>query len=96
MIARASFKGFTALHYAVLSRSSECVKVLLDSGADPTVENDAGRRAVDYAYMDKDIEEMLLKYASKYDEILREKVSTIKNFVILIGCHIFVYSCYFL
>lgn len=75
LIARASFKGFTALHYAVLSRSRDCVQVLLDAGADPTIENDAGRRAVDYAYTDKEIEELLLKYASKLDEILKAKVS---------------------
>ncbi|KAJ8667136.1 hypothetical protein QAD02_008798 [Eretmocerus hayati] len=73
LIARATFKGFTALHYAVLSGSKDCVKVLLDAGADPTVENEAGRRAVDYAYMDKDIEDMLKKHAEKYDELIKEK-----------------------
>ena len=79
LIARATFKGFTALHYAVLSRSKDCVKALLDAGADPTVENEAGRRAVDYAYMDKDIEEMLIKHALKYDELIKEKVSSLNN-----------------
>lgn len=77
LIARATFKGCTALHYAVLSRSKECVKVLLDAGADPTIENESGRRAVDYAYMDQEIEEMLHKHAIKYDEELKEKVRKI-------------------
>ncbi|OXU21902.1 hypothetical protein TSAR_002413 [Trichomalopsis sarcophagae] len=73
LIARATFKGFTALHYAVLARSKDCVKALLDAGANPTIENEAGRRAVDYAYMDKEIEDMLIKHALKYDEIIKEK-----------------------
>jgi ATP-dependent Clp protease ATP-binding subunit ClpB len=75
LIARATFKGFTALHYAVLSRNKDSVKALLDAGANPTIENEAGHRAVDYAYMDKDIEELLIKHAIKYDEMLQVKVN---------------------
>lgn len=69
---RATFQGFTALHYAVLADSKICVKTLLDEGANPTVENEAGHRAVDYA-TEGEIKEMLIKHAIKYDEIVKEK-----------------------
>ncbi|EFN68464.1 Caseinolytic peptidase B protein-like protein [Camponotus floridanus] len=69
---RATFQGFTALHYAVLADSKICVKTLLDEGANPTVENEAGHRAVDYA-KEGEIKEMLIKHAIKYDEIVKEK-----------------------
>lgn len=70
---RASFQGFTALHYAVLADSIACVKALLDAGANPTIENEAGHRAVEYA-RDGEIKEILNKYTLKYDEILKKKV----------------------
>ncbi|XP_076237465.1 mitochondrial disaggregase isoform X2 [Calliopsis andreniformis] len=69
---RATFKGFTALHYAVLADSKACVKILLEGGANPTLENESGHRPVDYA-RDEEVKEMLQKYALKYDEILKEK-----------------------
>ncbi|TGZ48126.1 mitochondrial disaggregase [Temnothorax longispinosus] len=69
---RATFQGFTALHYAVLADSKSCVKALLDGGANPTIENEAGHRAVEYA-KEGEIKEMLVKHAIKYDEIAKEK-----------------------
>lgn len=76
---RVIFKGFTALHYAVLSDSKECVKILLDAGADPTLENEAGHRAVEYAQY-SDIKDLLTNHAKKYDELLKEKVNKLSNF----------------
>lgn len=70
---KATFQGFTALHYAVLADSEICVQTLLDGGANPTVENEAGHRAVEYAKEGK-IKEMLIKHAIRYDELVREKV----------------------
>ncbi|XP_054006541.1 caseinolytic peptidase B protein homolog [Hylaeus anthracinus] len=69
---RASFKGFTPLHYAVLADSKACIKALLDGGANPTIENESGHRAVEYA-RDKELKEMLTNHALKYDEIMKEK-----------------------
>nr|CAD7567664.1 unnamed protein product [Timema californicum] len=46
---RATFQGFTALHYAVLADHIEVVKVLLEKGADPSLENEAGHRPIEYA-----------------------------------------------
>ncbi|XP_029165260.1 caseinolytic peptidase B protein homolog [Nylanderia fulva] len=69
---RATFQGFTALHYAVLADSKICVKTLLDGGANPTIENEGGHRAVEYA-TGGEIKEMLIKHAIKYDEIVKGK-----------------------
>ncbi|XP_012261411.2 caseinolytic peptidase B protein homolog isoform X2 [Athalia rosae] len=69
---KASFQGFTALHYAVLADSMPCVEALLEAGANPTIENEAGHRAVEYA-RDGDMKELLIQHALKYDEILKEK-----------------------
>lgn len=73
MNTRATFKGCTPLHYAVLADSKACVKILLDGGANPTIENESGHRAVEYT-TDGELKEMLLKHAVKYDEIMKEKV----------------------
>lgn len=72
---RVTFQGFTALHYAVLVDSKACVKVLLDRGADPTIENEAGHRPIDYA-KEGEVKEMLFNYTTKYAELLKEKVNT--------------------
>lgn len=46
---RATFKGFTALHYAaLLSDNLNILKILLDAHADPLKENDSGHRAIEY------------------------------------------------
>ncbi|XP_014473843.1 PREDICTED: caseinolytic peptidase B protein homolog [Dinoponera quadriceps] len=69
---RATFRGFTALHYAVLVDSKACVKVLLEKGADPTIENETGHRPIDYA-KEGEVKEMLVEYSIKYDQLLKEK-----------------------
>ncbi|XP_034934875.1 caseinolytic peptidase B protein homolog [Chelonus insularis] len=69
---RATFKGFTPLHYAVLADSYECVKALLDAGANPTIDNESGHRPEEYSKNDK-IKKLLIQKAQKYDELLKEK-----------------------
>lgn len=58
---RATFKGFTALHYAVLADDAEIIKALLDAGADPLLENDLGHRAIDYCESEN-TKQLLVKY----------------------------------
>lgn len=61
---KATFQGFTALHYAVLADDAEVVRVLLEGGADPIRENDAGHRPVDYAREGK-AKVLLVKHSLK-------------------------------
>lgn len=61
---RATFQGFTALHYAVLADNVEIVRVLLEGGANPIKENDAGHRPADYA-REGEAKVLLLKHALK-------------------------------
>ncbi|KAK0166604.1 hypothetical protein PV327_004097 [Microctonus hyperodae] len=69
---KTTFKGFTALHYAVLAGSYACVKSLLDAGANPTIENESGHRAVQYSLNDE-IQKLLIDYTDRYNELMKEK-----------------------
>ncbi len=46
---RATFNGFTALHYAVLNDNLSIVNVLIEHGADPLIENEQGHLPSAYA-----------------------------------------------
>lgn len=46
---RRTFQGFTALHYAVLANDFTIVRLLLDAGANPLIENDAGHQPIMFA-----------------------------------------------
>lgn len=65
----ATFLGFTALHYAVLVDDLEVVKVLLENGANPCTENDAGHRAELYAN-DEDIKNLLQEHVKKVSIVI--------------------------
>ncbi|PSN36446.1 Caseinolytic peptidase B protein [Blattella germanica] len=77
---RATFQGFTALHYAVLTDQKEIAKLLLENGANPTIENDAGHRPLEYAH-DNETKELLRKYSTKITKLLLENGAnpTIEN-----------------
>lgn len=46
---RKDFRGYTALHYAVLNGSEKCVQLLLERGADPLIKNFSGHLSEAYA-----------------------------------------------
>ncbi|XP_077307253.1 mitochondrial disaggregase isoform X2 [Lithobates pipiens] len=62
---RASFRGCTALHYAVLANDYGTVQALLQGGADPTQVNDMGHKPLDYA-QEGELKKMLKEWESKF------------------------------
>ncbi|CAH1780032.1 unnamed protein product [Owenia fusiformis] len=69
---RSSFKGCTALHYAVLADDLLIVKLLLDAGCDPGLENESGHVASAYA-RNPLIKERLVDGEKKAAERRKEK-----------------------
>ena len=59
-----SYSGFTPLHYAILGDDKDIVKLLLDHGADPTLENNRGYTPSDYC-TNEEIKLLLKDYAIK-------------------------------
>ena len=71
---RVSFRGTTALHYAVLANNTATVELLISRGADPNLENEMGHKAIDYVKEDnRRLRQILADYASKYQEIMAQK-----------------------
>ncbi|RUS89196.1 hypothetical protein EGW08_003075, partial [Elysia chlorotica] len=64
---RANFQNCTPLHYAVLINDIDCVKLLLEAGADPTIENSLGHRAGEYA-RDESTKTLLETYTKTFVE----------------------------
>lgn len=62
---KATYFGFTALHYAALTDSTESVKVLLAHGANPCIENDSGHKPLEYARDGSEIKKLLEESTSK-------------------------------
>jgi ankyrin repeat protein len=62
--------GNTPLHWAALNGHLECVKVLIDGGADPTITNSAGHDAVYEAELNdkQEVVEWVLKESEGMEE----------------------------
>ncbi|XP_004016343.1 mitochondrial disaggregase isoform X2 [Ovis aries] len=69
---RASFKGCTALHYAVLADDYRTVKELLDGGANPLQRNEMGHTPLDYA-REGEVMKLLRTSETKYQEKQRKR-----------------------
>lgn len=75
-----NFKGFTALHYAVIQDSSAAVKALLDGNADPLATNHLGHKASEYVSEENDaLYNLLFRYeeeraAKKKEAEIRERL----------------------
>jgi ATP-dependent Clp protease ATP-binding subunit ClpB len=62
---RMSFRGFAALHYAVLIDDVHVVKALLEAGADPTIKTNAGYLPVDFAQHSPVMKDLLVKASTE-------------------------------
>ncbi|CAH2062705.1 unnamed protein product, partial [Iphiclides podalirius] len=68
MNARASFLGWTALHYAALADSAGSARALLEAGADPTARDHAGRRPLQYARDASPARDLLLQHQRRWED----------------------------
>lgn len=50
---KATFLGFTALHYAALTNNLGIIKLLIKYGANPNLENEMGHKPVMYSNSDE-------------------------------------------
>lgn len=73
---RATFKGFTSLHYASLIGDYNLIKLLLEAGADPLIENDMGHRAIEYCTSDEQIKSLISSY---------EKIVSVLSFLVIVA-----------
>ncbi|XP_069059867.1 mitochondrial disaggregase [Pleurodeles waltl] len=64
---RVSFKGCTALHYAVLADDYSTVRELLEKGANPLQQNDMGHTPVDYT-REGEVKQLLHTWETKFQE----------------------------
>lgn len=64
----------TALHIACASRDEESVLILLDAGADVTVENGLGQSAIGVALVNKfySVIPLLVEYGARLNKVDRE------------------------
>ena len=70
---RKDFRGYTALHYAVLNGSEKCVRLLLDKGADPLNKNFSGHFPEAYANPDQTSLLKMLKAAKEKAVALKQE-----------------------
>ncbi|XP_015706148.1 caseinolytic peptidase B protein homolog [Coturnix japonica] len=69
---RASFRGCTALHYAVLADDCLSVRMLLDAGANPLQKNEMGHTPLDYA-REGEVMNLLKASEAKFQEEQRRR-----------------------
>ena len=65
-----SHDGFTPLHFAVRSNKTECVKLLLESGADVSAETASGQSV--YGLASKQRNDKILALLDEYDDLSDE------------------------
>ncbi|XP_048838076.1 caseinolytic peptidase B protein homolog [Brienomyrus brachyistius] len=69
---RASFRGCTALHYAVLADDLHAVRILLGAGANPLLTNEMGHTALAYA-KEGELQTLLREAEKKFQEAQQRK-----------------------
>ncbi|KAJ8919464.1 hypothetical protein NQ315_016564 [Exocentrus adspersus] len=69
---KATFLGFTALHYAVLTDNLDTIRLLIKYGANPNLENELGHKPVMYTKKEE-IKKYLTAEMERFEELQREK-----------------------
>ncbi|KAF7280465.1 hypothetical protein GWI33_005860 [Rhynchophorus ferrugineus] len=69
---KATFRGFTALHYAAIANNIETVKLLLSYGANPALETESGHKAFQYA-KEGPIKQYLEQKSNEFEEVTKQK-----------------------
>ncbi|OCT96237.1 hypothetical protein XELAEV_18013912mg [Xenopus laevis] len=69
---RTSFRGCTALHYAVLADDYGTVRELLEGGGNPMQKNDMGHTPIDYA-REGELKKLLKGWESRFQEEQRRR-----------------------
>ncbi|XP_033116318.1 caseinolytic peptidase B protein homolog, partial [Anneissia japonica] len=69
---RASFKCCTALHYATLVDDTNICQLLMEAGANPTLENENGHSPADYART-REMKQLIESYAKKYKAVEEQR-----------------------
>lgn len=71
-----NFMGFTALHYAAIADSADCVKALLSYDADTLLRNHLGHKASAYVSQENDsLYELITKHEKIQDEKMKEEAA---------------------
>uniref|UniRef100_A0A1X7TKR5 Uncharacterized protein n=1 Tax=Amphimedon queenslandica TaxID=400682 RepID=A0A1X7TKR5_AMPQE len=63
----ATYTGFTPLHYAVITDNEDIIQLLLDNGANPSIEDSMGRTPINYC-TNESVRKLLEKYSVKFEE----------------------------
>lgn len=72
---RASYLGWTALHYAALADCAASTRALLEAGADPAARDHAGRRPLHYAPDPSPTRDLLLEAAARREREEAERAA---------------------
>jgi len=69
---RANFRGWTALHYATLANDYDCIRILLEAGANPLKTDNYGRKPIDYT-QNPQIKSKIKKYSETYEATKKQQ-----------------------
>lgn len=83
---KATFRGFTALHYAALVGNTKVAKLLIENGANPCLETEAGQKPVVYAeegplkeYLQQQTERVSIKYSSGSNNLVLRRCFVLQS-----------------
>ncbi|XP_054163314.1 caseinolytic peptidase B protein homolog [Oppia nitens] len=71
---RVSFRGTTALHYAVLANSMPTIELLIKRGANPIIDNEMGHKPIDYCKQDNQrVRRLLAEHETNFADVQKQR-----------------------